>query len=162
VGTKRTEAKATAFERFAPELRPVRTEGLTEHFVRQMKDCILRGIIKPGERFPPERDLAAMLKVSRSSLRQALKALQVMGVLDVTQGSGTYLAKSAEAVLREPQDLLVPLRGISFAELYEARRAMEAEAAASAALRAAAADLEKLEGVSWPGCAPTWKTCAPS
>ncbi len=106
---------------------PVRTEGLTENVVRQLKDCIRRRIITPGERLPPERELAALLKISRGSLRQALKALEVMGVLNVVQGSGAYLADRAEVILRDPEGLLVPLRGHSFAEMYEARRAMEAE-----------------------------------
>lgn len=133
-----------ALDRLAAELTPVRNEGLTENLVRKLKDSVLRGVVRPGERLPPERDLAALLNVSRSSLRQALKALQVMGVLEVKQGSGNYLSASAEHILREPANLLVPLRGISFGELYEARRAMEAEAAACAASRATADDIVKL------------------
>jgi GntR family transcriptional regulator, transcriptional repressor for pyruvate dehydrogenase complex len=112
--------------------------------VRQLKDCIRRRIITPGERLPPERELAALLEISRGSLREALKALQVMGVLNVIQGSGTYLSDGAEAILRDPEELLVPLRGHSFAEMFEARRAVEAESAASAALRAGKQDLEKM------------------
>ncbi len=138
-------SSGNALDRLAAELTPVRSEGLTENLVRKLKDCVLRGVIRPGERLPPERDLAAMLNVSRSSLRQALKALQVMGVLEVKQGSGNYLSASAEHILREPTNLLVPLRGISFGELYEARRGMEAEAAACAAARATPADIDKLQ-----------------
>jgi GntR family transcriptional regulator, transcriptional repressor for pyruvate dehydrogenase complex len=139
-GTKQT----AALVRFAEVIGPVRTEGLTENVVRQLKDCIRRRIITPGERLPPERELAALLKISRGSLREALKALQVMGVLNVIQGSGTYLSDGAEAILRDPEELLVPLRGHSFAEMFEARRAMEAESAASAALRAGKQDVEKM------------------
>jgi GntR family transcriptional repressor for pyruvate dehydrogenase complex len=135
---------SAALVRLAKVLGPIRTEGLTENVVRQLKDCVRRRIITPGERLPPERELAALLKISRGSLRQALKALQVMGVLNVVQGSGAYLADRAEAILRDPEGLLVPLRGHSFAEMYEARRAMEAESAASAALRASEQDVEKM------------------
>jgi GntR family transcriptional regulator, transcriptional repressor for pyruvate dehydrogenase complex len=136
--------QSAALVRLAEVMGPIRTEGLTENVVRQLKDCIRRRIITPGERLPPERELAALLKISRGSLRQALKALQVMGVLNVVQGSGAYLSDHAEAILRDPEGLLIPLRGHSFAEMYEARRAMEAESAASAALRAGKQDVEKM------------------
>src|SRR5580700_8883698 len=83
---------SAALVKLAKVMGPIRTEGLTENVVRQLKDCVRRRIITPGERLPPERELAALLKISRGSLRQALKALQVMGVLNVVQGSGAYLA----------------------------------------------------------------------
>jgi DNA-binding FadR family transcriptional regulator len=137
-------AKLTVLERLASELDPVEFEGLTEHLVRRMKNWVLRGLIKPGERLPPERDLAATLNVSRASLRQALKVLQVMGVLDLRQGSGNYLTKDAANILNQPTDLLIPLRGLSFGELFEARRAIECEAAACAALRASPAEIERI------------------
>ena len=131
-------------DRLAAELVPLESEGLTEQLVRQIKAWALRGLVKPGERLPPERELAVALHVSRSALRQALQVLQVMGVLEARQGSGNYLSESAERILREPIDLLIPLRGVSFAELFEARRSIEAEAAASAARRGSASDLEKV------------------
>jgi GntR family transcriptional regulator, transcriptional repressor for pyruvate dehydrogenase complex len=131
-------------DRLVTESVPIRNESVTEQLVRQIKDWALRGLVKPGERLPPERELAAALNVSRSALRQALKALQVMGLLEVKQGSGNYLSESADRILREPIDLLMPLRGISFAELFEARRSIEAEAAERAASRASEKDFEKL------------------
>ena len=143
---KKRSAQSAALVRLAKEMGPIRTEGLTENVVCQFKACILRGVIKPGERLPPERELAALLKISRGSLRRALMTLQIMGVLNVIHGSGAYLADAAEAILSDPEDLLVPLRGHSFAEMYEARRAMEAESAACAALRATESDIEKLRG----------------
>lgn len=124
---------------------PIRNEGLTEHLVRRMKEIILDGVLRPGDRLPPERELSVMLNVSRSSLRQALKVFQVMGVLEVRQGSGNYLSENAAAVLREPQGLLVPLNGVSFAELFETRRAIEAESAACAAKRARRRELDHME-----------------
>ena len=140
----RRTKQSVALVRLAKVMGPVRTEGLTENVIRQLKESIRSKIITRGERLPPERELAELLGISRGSLRQALKALQVMGVLKVIQGSGAYLADSAEAILRDPEGLLVPLRGYSFAEMYEARRAMEAESAACAALRATEEDLEKM------------------
>jgi GntR family transcriptional repressor for pyruvate dehydrogenase complex len=134
-------------DRFAGQLRSRPIEGLTEHLIEVMKGWVLQGVIAPGERVPPERELAVRLKVSRSSLRPALKTLEVMGVLEARQGSGTYLTESAETILRQPSDLLMPLRGVSFAELFEARRAMEIEAAAAAASRANEQDVTELQGL---------------
>jgi GntR family transcriptional repressor for pyruvate dehydrogenase complex len=141
----RKNSDTAVLDRLSTAMGPIRSEGLTEHLVRRMKDCILQGVINPGERLPPERELAIMLNVSRSSLRQALKAFQVMGVLEVKQGSGNYLTQSAGKIVREPVDLLMPLRGITFAELFEARRAMEAESAACAAVRANKHDLDNMD-----------------
>ena len=137
--------KNPTLDRLAAAIGPIRNEGLTQHLVRRLRDCILEGVIQPGERLPAERELAVMLNVSRSSLRQALKAFQVMGVLEVRQGSGNYLTESAGRIVREPEDLLVPLRGITFAELFEARRAVEAEGAACAAERARKHELDEME-----------------
>jgi GntR family transcriptional repressor for pyruvate dehydrogenase complex len=140
-----SKQKYSSLHPFVRQLGSLPIEGLTEQLLESMKSWVLQGVIAPGERLPPERDLAALLKVSRSSLRPALKTLEVMGVLEARQGSGTYLTESAEAILRQPTDLLVPLRGVSFAELFEARRAMEVEAVASAASRATEHDISELE-----------------
>ena len=66
-----------------------------------------------GDRLPPERDLAEILGVSRASLRGALKAFQVMGVLEVRQGSGNYLSAEATQILEQPARTLVPLPNLS-------------------------------------------------
>lgn len=131
-------------DRIAKAVGPVHREGLTEQLVRKLESLIVRGVIKSGEQLPPERQLADMLTVSRSSLRGALKALQVMGVLEVRQGAGTYLAVKAKEILSVPPRLLLPLDGMSEAELFEVRRAFEAESAATAAERATEADLKEI------------------
>jgi GntR family transcriptional repressor for pyruvate dehydrogenase complex len=136
---------ARTLDRLATAMSPIRNEGLTENVIRELKRCVLQKLIRPGERLPPERELAILLGVSRGSLRQALKALQVMGVLNIVHGSGTYLSPGADAILRDPESLLIPLRGYSFAEMYEARRAMEAESAATAAVRAGQEDIASMQ-----------------
>ena len=130
--------------RLLPKIVPIKNESVTEQLVRQIKTWATQGTVKPGERLPPERELAIALNVSRSVLRQALKALQIMGVLEMKQGSGNYLSESADHILRHPIDLLMPLQGVSFAELFEARRSIEGEAAACAAARASEAELERV------------------
>jgi GntR family transcriptional regulator, transcriptional repressor for pyruvate dehydrogenase complex len=128
----------------AKQLGTVRRVGLTEQLIEKLKSLILKGVLSPGERLPSERQLAELLSVSRPSLRQALKILQVMGVLEIRQGSGNYLSPAAERILKVPSRELVPLRGLTQAELFEVRRAIEAEAAAAAAERATPEELHAI------------------
>lgn len=72
--------------------RPVTPEKLSSAVVRQIEQLILRGILRPGERLPPERELADRLKVSRPSLRDAIAQLQTAGLLTAKPGAGVYVA----------------------------------------------------------------------
>jgi GntR family transcriptional repressor for pyruvate dehydrogenase complex len=105
---------------------------------------IADGTMVPGSKLPPERTLAQRLKVSRSSLRQALKVLTIMGVLSQRVGDGTYFNGKAFDLLEEPIDLLITVANISHSELYEARLIIEPELAARAAERATAQDITAL------------------
>jgi GntR family transcriptional repressor for pyruvate dehydrogenase complex len=135
----------------AKEIGTVRRVGLTEQLIEKLESLVLKGVLTAGEQLPSERQLAQLLSVSRASVRQALKALQVMGVLEVRHGSGNYLSDAAEEILKVPPRILVPLKGLTQAELFEVRRAMEAEAAAAAAARATPKDIQamriELEGM---------------
>jgi GntR family transcriptional repressor for pyruvate dehydrogenase complex len=72
--------------------RPVTPEKLSTAVIRQIEQLILRGILRPGERLPPERELAERLKVSRPSLRDAISKLQDAGLLSAKPGAGVYVA----------------------------------------------------------------------
>ena len=72
--------------------RPVTSEKLSAAVVRQIEELILRGILRPGERLPAERELAERLGVSRPSLRDALSELQGTGLLATRPGAGVYVA----------------------------------------------------------------------
>jgi DNA-binding FadR family transcriptional regulator len=84
--------------------------------------------IKPGERLPSERDLAAQLSVSRASLREALIALELSGVIEVRGGSGVYVSE-----IPEPEAASLPEAGPGPFEVLSARRLIEAEITAIAA-----------------------------
>ncbi len=112
------------------------SDNLTNHLLASFKDLISRGALQPGEKLPPERELAQRFGVSRSSLRSALKVLDVMGVLTQRVGDGTYLSKSAGQALNRPLEFLVQLDRISAFELLETRLIVEPELAARAAERA--------------------------
>ena len=148
---KGTKSELKKLSHIASELGAVKRVGLTEQLIQKLESLVLKGVLSPGEQLPSERQLANLLSVSRASLRQALKVMQVMGVLEVRHGSGNYLSTAAEEILKVPPRILVPLRGLTQAELFEVRRSMEAEAAAAAAERATPKDLEaisiELEGM---------------
>lgn len=114
---------------------------LTAKILEKIKRLIATGAVTPGEKFPPERELAKEFGVNRASLRQAMKVLEIMGVLTPRVGDGTYLSSSAELTLKEPLDFLVLLDDLSHHELFETRMIVEPELAARAAQRATAEDL---------------------
>lgn len=117
---------------------------VTAKLISQIKTLISNGSIAPGSKFPPERELAKEFKVNRSSVRQALKVLEIMGVLTQRVGDGTYLSTSAESILNEPLDFLILLDDLSHHELLETRMIVEPELAARAAERATVEDLLNL------------------
>lgn len=119
-------------------------EDVTVRLLTAFKHLISEGTLVSGSRLPPERDLAEHFQVSRSSLRQALKVLEIMGVISQRVGDGTYLNAAAPSLLSEPMEFLILLDGISFHELMEARIIVEPELAARAASRATAEDLAVL------------------
>jgi GntR family transcriptional repressor for pyruvate dehydrogenase complex len=110
--------------------------GLTSKLLDTFKQLISEGTLAPGARLPAEREMASNLKVSRGSLRQALKMLEVMGVVSQRVGDGTYLNGAAPGILAEPMEFLILLDGISMEELMDARLIVEPELAARAAARA--------------------------
>jgi GntR family transcriptional repressor for pyruvate dehydrogenase complex len=120
-------------------------QDLTTTLVAGLKQMILDGDLHYGAKLPPERDLAKRFSVNRASIRQALKALEVMGVVRQRVGDGTYLTQDASSTLSAPLDFLLLVDGITFSELYEARRIFEPELAARAARRHTADELLQLE-----------------
>jgi GntR family transcriptional repressor for pyruvate dehydrogenase complex len=117
---------------------------VTAKLISRIKHLIGSGAISPGSKFPPERELAKEFGVNRASVRQALKVLEIMGILSQRVGDGTYLSDSAESILDEPLDFLVLLDDISHHELFETRLIVEPELAARAAERATSEDMSDL------------------
>ncbi|MDQ4504105.1 FCD domain-containing protein [Sinomonas sp. ASV322] len=110
--------------------------ALTDDAIDKIKEMLLAGELRPGDRLPPEKDLADRLGLSRSSLREAVKALELIRVLDVRRGDGTYVTTLEPKLLNEALGFIVELhqaRGV--VELLEVRRMLEPAAAAQAAHR---------------------------
>lgn len=125
-------------------MEPIDRSGITELVVQRIKELLARGELKAGSRLPPERELADMLHISRPSLRTALKALSVMGVIRAKPGAGTYIAKSLPEVFTEPMHFMTLINNTSVDELFEARLIIEAGLAELAAERATESDIATL------------------
>lgn len=121
-----------------------KSEDLTARLLQDLRALIASGEIKPGDRLPPERELAKRFGASRSSLRPVIKILENVGVLSQRVGDGTYLNSDATGILAAPLNLLILLDGISLIELFDARLMLEPELAARAAQSASAEDLESM------------------
>ena len=110
--------------------------ALTDEAIDKIKQMIISGRVRPGEKLPREADLAAELGLSRNSLREAVKALSVINVLDVRQGDGTYATSLAPSLLLEALSFIVDFhRDDTVLEFLEVRRILEPAATALAATR---------------------------
>ncbi len=100
---------------------PLGRKTASELVVGRILDLVRAGRLRPGDRLPPERDLSRQLEVSRATLREGLRALQILGVLEIRHGGGVYVTTLEPADLLSPLDLFVTLNARNMAELFEAR-----------------------------------------
>jgi len=122
-----------------------RTPGVsqTDVVIEGIRQMIIDGQLRSGDRLPVEKDLAAVLGVSRNPLREGVRALSMMGVLETRQGDGTYVTKLDPSMLLAPIGFVVDLQdGSGTHHLHAVRRVLEMEAAALAAQQIAPAELE--------------------
>lgn len=103
---------------------------------------LIRGDWEPGEQIPPERELCLRLGVGRASLREALKSLEIMGMIETRLGDGTYVCERSEFLSRPLLWAIASSSEAEAQELVEARTLIEVELAGLAAQRATTTDLE--------------------
>ncbi|MGW0188779.1 FadR/GntR family transcriptional regulator [Streptomyces sp. NPDC003362] len=119
---------------------------VTQRAIERIKAMIADGTLEPGQRLPAERDLAAGLGISRSSVREAIRALTVLGVLEARHGSGVYVTRLQAGDLLETFGVVADLsRGERLVELLEVRRVLESTATALAAARITPERLAEVE-----------------
>jgi DNA-binding FadR family transcriptional regulator len=120
--------------------------SVTDDAILEIKRLIISGRVGPGEKLPRESELAAQLGLSRSSLREAVRALALIGVLNARQGDGTYVSSLGPHLLLEVTsfvaDFLQDHRALL--ELLEVRRLLEPTATALAAVRISEPELSRL------------------
>jgi DNA-binding FadR family transcriptional regulator len=122
----------------------VTRDALPDQIAARLVALITERRLKAGDRLPPERELAASMGVSRSSLREALRALTMMGVTEMRHGDGTYVSSLEPAALMRPVGLVLSLSDAGLAELFEARKLVEPGLAALAAARIGDDDAREL------------------
>ena len=119
--------------------------AVTDEAILKIKEMILSGDLKPGDRLPPEKELGDALGLSRSSLREAVKALEIIRVLDVRRGDGTYVTSLSPSLLLDALSFVVDVhQDDSVLELFEVRRILEPAAAVMATPRITGADITHL------------------
>ena len=126
-------------------VKRVRRTSIPDEVIRQLKSLLDAGHLIPGSRLPGERELAHMMNVSRSSLREGLRVLSLLGIVENRPGSGTYLTTSSEGWSAEPFGILFLLRKNVLFEIFEARKILEGAAASLAAARRSEEDLHSME-----------------
>jgi DNA-binding FadR family transcriptional regulator len=116
--------------------RAGRGPTVTDEAIAKIREMIVSGHLGPGDRLPREADLAVQLGLSRNSLREAIRALSLVRVLDVRQGDGTYVSSLEPELLLETTGFVAHLlRDRSVLDLFEVRRLLESAAAALSAVR---------------------------
>lgn len=119
--------------------------AVTDDAISTIKAMIVSGELKPGQRLPPEKELSETLGLSRNSLREAVKSLEIIRVLDVRRGDGTYVTSLEPRLLLEAMAFVVDLhQDQSIVEIFDVRRVLEPHAAALAATRITDEELERL------------------
>lgn len=131
----------------AKAFRVVRKTRLSEGIIEQVRDLIVSGRLRPGDRLPAERELARTLRVGRSAVREAIRAMESLRIVEVRAGEGTFVAAAPGSHGRDPITATLFQAWSAQRKLFEVRRLLEPGLAALAARRATAEQVEKLRGV---------------
>lgn len=129
------------------DVRRVPRTRVYRAIVDQIREQIATGRIKPGDRLPPERELAELFKASRNSVRDAIRVLEQMGMIDSRQGDGTYIRSATADEVTAPLALCLLQSRTQMRELWEVRRVVEPALAEAAADRITPGELDDLEAI---------------
>jgi len=130
-----------------PEFHAVHKGRRYEPVAEQIQRLIASGALGPGDRLPPERELAAKFGVGRSSLRDAIRTLEVMGIVESRHGRGTVVRDLSTDALVVPLASVLSHKRELVAELLDVRRMIEPALAARAAANATEDELSRLEDI---------------
>ena len=127
-------------------IEPIRRSRLYQDIVSQIESLLDRGELHPGDQLPPERGLAEQFQVSRASVREALRSLELLGVVETHAGGGTFVRRTVPEDLARPLSNLIT-RGHTISDVIEVRGLIEPAIAAAAAKRITAAELAELRTI---------------
>ncbi len=129
------------------DFRAVRKSRISEEIIEQVRDLIVSGQMKPGDRLPAERELAQQLNVGRSTVREAIRVMESMGLLTVRAGEGTFLVASTGETHADSVTKAFLLSWDNQHNFFEVRRVIEPDLAALAARRATPEQIEKMRAL---------------
>lgn len=127
--------------------KPIKPKKVSTQIAEQIRTSILAGEFNPGEKLPPERELAEMFGVSRPSVREALNVLASSGLVESYQGGGTVVRSLVETSAGMPLSELIRIDGDRALDVIEVRQGMESWTAWYAATRALPEDVRRLEAI---------------
>ena len=133
--------KSSAFLHEAPIMR----QSVAEMVAKRILEMVTSRALKPGDQLPPERELAEMLDVSRPSVREAIRGLSILGVVNVRQGGGAFISQLDGDALLGPIRFFLSLEEMNIRELYDARALIEGDVARRAAQNMTEAQIAALE-----------------
>lgn len=128
-------------------LEPVRKTRVYEEVLAQIQRLITEGRLKPGDKLPPERELAEAFSVSRTSVRDAIRVLEMMGMLEPRQGEGTVVRDLSPDSLVNPLASLLVRNRMRMAELLDVRKMLEPPIAGRAAVHVTDTELTQLQDI---------------
>lgn len=127
--------------------QPIKSMKVYEQVIEQVRNMIIDGTLKKGDKLPTERDLAAQLNVSRTSVREALRALEVIGLVESRQGEGNFIRENFQDSLFEPLSMMFLLEESKPKDILELRRIVEVETAALSAQKITNEDIISIMGL---------------
>lgn len=123
---------------------PINNSGLTDQVIDRITTALIHKELKPGDKLPPENELVMSLKVGRSSVREAIKVLQAMGIVQVKRGDGTYVASKASGAAVNPMLYQLLLERGTMEDMVELRVMFEPAFVLLAARKATEEDFKKI------------------
>jgi GntR family transcriptional repressor for pyruvate dehydrogenase complex len=127
--------------------RAIQKTRVSEDIIEQVRDRITSGRLKPGDRLPAERELAQTFSVSRSAVREAIRALESLGIVEARAGEGTFVATPPQGQGRDPITASLFQTWNTQRNLFEVRRVLEPGLAALAARRATPEQIERMRAI---------------
>lgn len=138
-------AKATPVT--ASAAQPIEKQSVGQQVVTRILELVRTGNLRPGDRLPPERELIEIFRISRPVLREALRALSILGVIESRHGGGAYVTNLEARTLLAPLDFFLSLSKSNLDDAFESRRVVELEIARKVAISGGPEDLSDLRSM---------------
>jgi GntR family transcriptional repressor for pyruvate dehydrogenase complex len=144
---KRAKARSLTALHSGAHPGPDERQDLRQRVVARIVELIRTGNLRPGDRLPPERELVEIFSISRPSLREAMRALSTLGIVESRHGGGTFVTDLEARTLLAPLDFFLQLSQVNLDDTFESRRIVEIEIVRKAASRAGSDDIADLNGM---------------